>query len=121
MEQSKEPLVSIIVPSYNSEKFIGNTITSIVNQSYKNWELLIIDDCSKDGTVNIVKSFASGDSRIKLHINEVNVGAGKTRNHGIEKSVGRFVAFLDSDDQWLPHKLETQLHFMLVSCLNFER
>jgi teichuronic acid biosynthesis glycosyltransferase TuaG len=113
----QENLVSIITPSYNSEKFISKTINSILNQTYNNWELLITDDCSTDETLNIIRSFQENDNRIKLFKLAANKGAGVARNNSIEKAKGRFIAFLDSDDQWKPNKLEIQIDFMLSNSL----
>ena len=113
----QENLVSIITPSYNSEKFISKTINSILNQTYNNWELLITDDCSTDETLNIIRSFQENDNRIKLFKLAANKGAGEARNNSIEKAKGRFIAFLDSDDQWKPNKLEIQIDFMLSNSL----
>ncbi|MDK9356974.1 glycosyltransferase family 2 protein [Lelliottia wanjuensis] len=106
-------LISIIMPSFNSAKTIGDTIDSIVGQSYTNWELLITDDCSTDETIDIVKRYAKKDSRIKLFCNAVNSGAAVSRNNSIENSAGDYLAFLDSDDRWLPNKLNDQLTFMI--------
>lgn len=108
----EENLVSIITPSYNSEEFISETIISILNQTYTNWELLITDDCSKDDTINIVKLFQEKDIRIKLFILKSNGGAGLARNNSIRNAKGRYIAFCDSDDQWKTDKLEKQLDFM---------
>lgn len=105
-------LVSIITPSYNSAHFIEQTIKAIQNQTYSNWELLITDDCSTDNTFDIVKTYADKDPRIKLFKLEVNSGAGIARNNSIENANGRYIAFCDSDDVWLPHKLEKQISFM---------
>ena len=107
-----ETLVSIIMPSYNSAAYIADSIESILRQTYKDWELLIVDDCSEDDTVNIITRYASQDKRIHLFQLEQNMGSGHTRNHGIENASGRYLAFCDSDDQWLPHKLERQIAFM---------
>lgn len=107
---SKEPLVSIITPAYNSEPFIAETIQSILNQSYTNWELIIVDDCSTDETFNVIKKFS--DHRIKLFQLEENSGAAVARNHAMEKASGNFFAFLDSDDLWTKDKLKKQLKFM---------
>lgn len=106
-------LVSIITPSYNSESFICQTIEAIINQNYKNWELLITDDCSEDGTVRVIEDYARKDERIKLFKLEKNSGAGVARNNSIKNAHGRFLAFCDSDDRWTPDKLEKQLRFML--------
>lgn len=106
-------LISIITPCYNSNKFISETIQSILNQTYLNFELIIIDDNSTDNTVEIVKSFTSKDSRVKLIQLELNSGAAVARNIGLENSKGRFIAFCDCDDIWFENKLEYQICFML--------
>lgn len=106
-------LVSIITPSYNSSSFISETITSILSQTYPNWELLITDDCSTDNSVQIIEQYANQDSRIKLFRLEKNSGAGVCRNRSIQEAKGRFIAFCDSDDCWKPEKLERQIAFML--------
>ena len=105
-------LVSIITPSYNSSKFISQTIESILSQTYTNWELLITDDCSVDNTREIVESYQRKDTRIKFFQLKENSGPGIARNHSIEMAKGRFIAVCDSDDQWYPEKLEKQLAFM---------
>lgn len=105
-------LVSIITPSYNSSRFISQTIESILSQTYTNWELLITDDCSTDNTREIVKSYQRKDPRIKFFQLKENSGPGVARNHSIEMAKGRFIAFCDSDDRWYPEKLEKQLAFM---------
>lgn len=105
-------LVSIITPSYNSEAFIEETITSILAQTYTNWELLITDDCSTDRSIEIIKQYCQQDKRIKLFQLSQNSGAGICRNTSIEAAQGRFIAFCDSDDCWYPQKLEKQLAFM---------
>ena len=103
------PLVSIIVPAYNAEKYIANTINSVRQQTYDNWNLMILDDCSTDNTKNIVRSFVNIDSRIHLYENSKNSGAAIIRNIGIELAGGEWIAFLDSDDLWHREKLEKQL------------
>lgn len=103
-------LVSIVMPSYNSEKFIKDSIESVLNQTYPFWELLIVDDCSIDKSMEIIKSFK--DERIKLFQNEVNSGAAVSRNRALREACGKWIAFLDADDIWLPTKLEEQLQFM---------
>ena len=105
-------LVSIITPSYNSEKFISETIKSVLNQTYKNWEMLIVDDASKDKTIQIINTFCKQDSRIKLFQLKNNSGAALARNKGISQAKGDFISFLDSDDLWLPKKIELQINFM---------
>ena len=105
-------LVSIITPTYNTAKFISETINSILDQTYQNWELLITDDCSSDETVDIIEGYTQKDKRIKLFRNTRNIGAAMTRNNSIQKAQGRYIAFLDSDDWWYPNKLEIQLEFI---------
>lgn len=109
--------VSIITPLYNSEEYIAETIDSVLAQSYTNFEMIIIDDHSQDNSVNIVKSYT--DLRIQLICMKENKGAGIARNKGIEAAKGRYIAFLDSDDLWLPHKLEKQTTFMRSRNLSF--
>lgn len=103
-------LVSIIMPSWNTERFIAETIQSVIDQTYTNWELLIVDDCSSDNTDEVVSSFK--DERIKYFHNEKNSGAALTRNKAMREAKGEWIAFLDSDDLWLPEKLEHQIAFM---------
>ncbi len=107
-----DTLVSIIMPSFNSARFIAESIEGILRQTYTNWELLITDDCSTDDSVAIAQEYARQDSRIKVHVLESNGGAGVARNHSIREASGRYLAFCDSDDVWLPEKLEKQLAFM---------
>ena len=104
-------LVRIIMPSYNSEKYIKDSIESVLSQTYPYWELLIVDDCSTDKTVEIIKSFK--DERIRFFQNAVNSGAAISRNWALREAKGKWIAFLDSDDIWLPTKLEEQLKFMV--------
>ena len=115
----KEPLVSVIMPAYNAEKYISESIESVLTQSYQNWELLITDDRSNDNTQQIVEEYCARDKRIKLFINKENGGAGVARNNSIEKASGRFMAFLDADDQWLSGKLTKQIAFMLKNNYEF--
>ncbi|WLD22467.1 glycosyltransferase family 2 protein [Aeromonas veronii] len=105
-------LVSIIMPSYNSADTIAKSIESVQKQDYAHWELLITDDCSSDRTVEIVRQLASQDPRISIEINSVNSGAGFSRNQSINRSSGKYIAFLDADDLWLPNKLSTQVFYM---------
>ena len=109
-------LVSIITPTWACADFIAETIRSIQAQSYQNWELLIQDDCSKDNTLEVVKPFMETDERIKYECNPQNSGAAITRNNALRRAKGRWIAFLDSDDLWLPEKLEHQLKFMVENC-----
>lgn len=106
------PLVSIITPSYNSALLIVPTIKSVISQSIGNWEMIIVDDCSCDNSVEVIRSFADQDPRIKLIQLAENSGAAVARNTAIEAAKGRYIAFLDSDDAWLPNKLEKQVAFM---------
>lgn len=103
------PKVSVIVPAYNAERFIEQAITSVVAQSFPDWELLVIDDCSSDGTCAAVEALAARDGRIRLLRNETNQGVARTRNRGLELCRGEYIALLDSDDVWHPHKLRHQL------------
>ena len=105
-----DDLVSIIMPSWNTGEFIAESIQSVLNQTYTNWELIIIDDCSSDDTDQIIESF--NDERIKYLKNEKNCGAALTRNRGLREARGEWIAFLDSDDLWMPEKLEHQIDFM---------
>lgn len=105
-------MVSIITPAYNSEKFIAETIQSVLAQTYQNWELLIVDDCSTDKTAEIISRFQEQDSRIKYFYNSTNKGSAVSRNIALQKASGRWIAFLDSDDLWHPEKLEKQIEFM---------
>ena len=103
MNTSKEPLVSIIMPTYNSSKTVLESINSVLNQTYKNWELLITDDCSSDNTIDLISSVK--DERVRYFKLSANGGAGVARNNSIGQATGRYIAFLDSDDLWLPEKL----------------
>ena len=114
-----EPLVSIITPVYNAERFLSETIKSVQEQTYKNWELLLVDDCSKDNSAKIIKEFNRTDDRIKYIKLEKNSGASISRNTGIKNAKGRFIAFVDSDDLWEPEKLEIQISYMLEKNLGF--
>lgn len=106
------PQVSIIMPSYNSAEFIGASIDSILAQSYTLWELLVVDDCSSDDSCEIVERYAQRDSRVRLIRLTENSGAAVSRNRALEQVQGRYIAFCDSDDRWLPEKLERQLDLM---------
>ena len=103
-------LVSIIMPSYNTAKFIAETIDSVLAQTYTNWELIIVDDCSKDNTDEVVAKYT--DPRIQYLKNEKNSGAAVSRNRALREAKGRWIAFLDSDDLWRADKLEKQIRFM---------
>jgi teichuronic acid biosynthesis glycosyltransferase TuaG len=104
--------VSIITPSFNSEKFIAETIKSVQNQTFQNWEMIIVDDCSTDQTVSIIEQFVTNDDRIHLFQLDKNSGAGIARDLALSKAKGDYIAFLDADDLWKPLKLEKQLQFL---------
>ncbi len=106
-----EKLVSIITPCYNSSKFIQETYLSIVNQSYTNWEWIIVDDCSTDNSAQLIKDFK--DNRIKLLINETNSGASISRNKALKNAKGTFITFIDSDDLWEPTFLEETISYLI--------
>ncbi len=112
-------MVSVITPAYNSSSYIEETVLSVLNQTYKDFEYLIIDDASTDNTAEIIKEFAKKDKRIKLICLEKNQGAAIARNKGIEAARGTFIAFIDSDDKWCPDKLEVQTEFMKKNNYNF--
>lgn len=106
-----EEKVSIIVPVYNAEKYIRETVDCVKAQTYKNWELVLVEDGSTDESLRILETLERQDGRIRV-IRQENGGAAKARNHGLSKATGRFVAYLDADDLWSPDKLEKQLAFM---------
>lgn len=112
MEKIKEDLVSIIMPSYNCGEFVEETVRSVQAQTYQNWEILFVDDCSTDDTIIKLSQMQSKDPRIRLIQNKVNSGPAVSRNKALREARGRWIAFLDSDDQWAPAKLEKQLRFM---------
>ncbi|MBS1772515.1 MAG: glycosyltransferase [Bacteroidetes bacterium] len=114
MPQTSTPLISIVMPTRNREKFIVETIKSIQNQTYTNWELLIMDDGSDDYTDKTVKRLQESDSRIQYHNNGIKRIVGKLKNKGIELSKGEYIAFMDSDDLWPPQKLAKQLEALLL-------
>lgn len=111
-EQISPPLVSVIMPAYNAEKYIDEAIGSVVNQTLTNWELIVIDDCSSDLTYQKAQEQARKDSRICVVQNDSNSGVARTRNRGIDLAQGAYIAFLDSDDVWHPEKLHRQLKKM---------
>ena len=111
-QQYEDGLVSIITPAYNAAAYIAETIESVFAQTYTNWEMLIVNDCSKDNTAEIVQSYAAKDKRIKLINLEQNSGAAAARNTAIQNAKGMYIAFLDSDDSWKKEKLQKQLNFM---------
>lgn len=113
------PLVSIIMPCYNAERYIAQSIESVLAQTYYNWELLITDDGSTDQSVRIVTKYCMDDDRIKLLVPDTHNGIAKTRNLSISRAKGRFIAFLDSDDLWTENKLDTQVKFMTDNNIGF--
>ena len=113
--------VTVVTPTWNSEKYIKLTIESVQSQTYKNWEMLIVDDCSTDNTVDIIKEKAKQDSRIILIKLKENQGAAVARNIAVHNGTGRYIAYLDSDDIWKPKKLEQQVNFMQKNNCGFTR
>ena len=112
-------LVSIITPTWNCARFICETIRSVQAQTYKNWEMIISDDCSTDNTCEVIAPYLKEDSRIKYICNPKNSGAAITRNTALKVAQGKWIAFLDSDDLWLPEKLEKQVSFMMENKYTF--
>ena len=111
--QNNEDVVSIIMPTYNSEQTVVESIQSVLSQTYKNWELIIVDDRSTDNTWQVIQTYADKYDNIRVYQNKENLGAGASRNFAIKKAKGRFIAFLDSDDLWTEDKLAEQIPFML--------
>ena len=119
MESISNVKISIIMPAYNASKNIQKSIDSVLSQTYKNWELFIINDCSTDNTLGIIQEYRKSDNRIKLINLEENSGVANARNQGIKRATGSLVAFLDSDDYWTKNKLKKQRNFMLVNNYKF--
>lgn len=122
----KKGLVSVITPTYNCGAYIGETIASVQQQTYKNWEMIIVDDCSTDNTKEVVQQYAALDSRIHYYCLEKNSGAAIARTKAMEQAQGEYMAFLDSDDLWHKSKLKKQLKFMqihdiAISCTSYEQ
>lgn len=109
---TNDKLVSIIIPVYNASRFLEETINSIQEQTYSNWEAIFIDDCSSDNSYDIIKQYQKNDKRIKVIKNKINNGAAISRNNGIDYAKGEYLCFLDADDKWHPEKLEKQINFM---------
>tara|TARA_B100000287_G_C20606172_1_gene770162 strand:- start:146 stop:898 length:753 start_codon:yes stop_codon:yes gene_type:complete len=107
-----QPLVSIITPCYNSSRYIAESISSVIKQTYSNWELLVVDDKSTDDSKEIILSFSREEKRIRPFFLDHNIGPSNARNFGIKNSRGRYIAFLDADDIWFSNKLTDQLLFM---------
>lgn len=112
MNSQNRSMVSIVTPVYNAERFLEETILSVLNQTYENFELILVNDCSKDSSINIIEKFMKKDTRIKLINLKENGGAARARNIGIQAANGKYLAFLDSDDLWKYEKLEKQVNFM---------
>lgn len=111
IDENDGKLVSVVTPVYNAGRFLDDTIRTVQGQAHTDWELIFIDDCSTDNSVEIIKNAINSDSRINLLQNEVNRGAGYSRNIGIEAARGRYLAFLDADDLWDSNKLMKQIEF----------
>ena len=111
-------LVSIIMPSYNTADYIAESIQSVLEQSYTDWELIVVDDCSTNNTDEVIKPYLT-DGRIKYFKNEKNSGAAVSRNHALREAKGKWIAFLDSDDLWMPDKLEKQIRYMEMNGYHF--
>ena len=107
--KERAPLVSVIMPAYNAERFIVEAINSVINQTITDWELIVIDDCSSDETLEIIRTYSKNDKRIQAVANDRNMGVARTRNRGLELACGKYVALLDSDDYWAPCFLEKML------------
>lgn len=108
------PLISIVIPLYNGERFIAQTLESVLAQTYRNIEVIVVDDASTDKGYEIVHDYSTKDSRLRLLLSETNFGGpARPRNIGIEAAQGEFIAFVDADDIWKPHKLQTQLDFLI--------
>lgn len=118
-------MVSVIIPVYNKEKYLEQSIKSIINQSYNDWEIILVDDCSTDNSATIISKYTAEYPNVIYQKQEKNSGAAVARNTGLTLAKGRFAAFLDADDEWLPKKLEKQLAFMkgknaVISCTALE-
>lgn len=119
VESTESIVVSIITPLHNAESYLRQTLESIFSQTFQGWELILIDDNSTDNTIEIAHTYLERDHRVRLIQLDQNSGAAVARNKGIEQAKGRYLAFLDSDDLWLPDKLEKQLHFMQETACPF--
>lgn len=118
-EELQLDLVSVVTPVYNAERFIAETIESVLKQTYQNWELLLVNDCSQDSSQAIVEEYVNKDKRIRLINLKENSGAAVARNTGLEAAKGQFIAFIDSDDCWSETKLADQLDFMKSQAVHF--
>tara|TARA_R110000868_G_scaffold40945_2_gene140579 strand:- start:2872 stop:3654 length:783 start_codon:yes stop_codon:yes gene_type:complete len=115
----EKPLVSILIPTLNSEKFISESIRSVQNQTYTNWEIILVDDCSTDATLSLVMELALKDQRIHFSKLTKNSGTGVARNSALAAAKGQYIAFLDADDLWKPEKLKKQIDFLINKNLPF--
>ena len=112
MKNANRALVSVIVPVFNAEKYIKRTVESVKAQTYDNWELILVNDCSSDNSLKIILDLADKDKRIKVISLDKNSGTAVARNMGIKAAKGKYISFLDADDLWKPEKIEKQLNFM---------
>lgn len=115
----RKNLVSVITPVHNAEKYLETTLKSVLNQTYKDLEIILVDDASKDSSREIIKKYEKIDNRVKSVLLDSNVGVAKARNEGIKNANGKYIAFLDSDDIWLENKLEIQIKFMQENNIAF--
>ena len=109
METTKQPLITVVMPNYNGHRFVEQAIDSVLNQTYPNFELLVVDDCSKDDSLQLVQQKEQRDDRVRVIALEHNAGVANARNVGIKEAKGKFIALLDNDDLWTEDKLERQL------------
>lgn len=109
MKTIKQPLISVVMPNYNGQRFVGSAIDSVLLQTYQNFELIIVDDCSKDNSLQLIKKKAENDKRIRVIALKHNAGVANARNVGIREAKGKYIALLDNDDLWVSDKLERQL------------
>lgn len=122
----EDGLVSVIIPVYNSETYLGMTLESVLKQTYPHWEVLMVNDCSRDNSAAVMEQYSRQDPRIRsIHLKE-NSGAAVARNTGLKEARGRYIAYLDADDLWMPEKLERQIAFMeenqaVFSCCDYEK
>lgn len=110
--EKKQVFVSVVIPAYNAQKYIEKTVRSVLQQTYTNYEIVIVDDCSSDETYAIVQALAQEDKRIKYYQNEKNAGVANTRNYAIAQCAGEYIALLDADDLWVETKLEKQIKLL---------
>lgn len=109
MSTTKQPFITVVMPNYNGHRFVDQAIDSVLSQTYKNFELLVVDDCSKDDSLSLIQQKAQSDNRIRVIALEHNAGVANARNVGIKEAKGEYIALLDNDDLWTKDKLERQL------------